>query len=81
MVRLASSGLTTPPCGVPLRLLLPPLMRRFPAPSRSSTGEVSHSLMNRSTFASTMRRATLCMSSACGIVSKYFDKSASTTSA
>src|ERR1700693_1550341 len=29
---LASSGLTTPPCGVPRALLLPPPMRRVPCP-------------------------------------------------
>ena len=38
MYRLASIGLTTPPCGVPRVFSLPPLMRRFPSPSRSSTG-------------------------------------------
>src|SRR5437899_1516330 len=42
---LASSGLATPPCGVPHALLLPPLMRRFPSPSRSSIGAFSHSLI------------------------------------
>src|SRR5438477_159789 len=31
---LASSGLATPPCGVPHLPLLPPVMRRFPPPSR-----------------------------------------------
>jgi hypothetical protein len=75
-----SSGLTTPPCGVPRLLFLPPLMRRFPLPSRSSTGVRSHSLISHSTCLSTMRRATDLRRSECGIVSKYYDKSASTTS-
>ena len=48
----------TPPCGVPRVLPLPPVMRRFPSPSRSSTGAFSHSLISRSTCRSTMRRAT-----------------------
>src|SRR5262249_23160001 len=55
---LASNGLATPPCGVPRALLLPPLMRRFPSPSCSSIGALSHSLISRSTWPSTMRRAT-----------------------
>src|SRR5271165_4250178 len=80
MQRLASNGLITTPCGVPRRLLLPPLMRRRPAPSRSSTGTLSHSLINRSTFRSTIRRAADSRRSGCGIMSKYFDRSASTTS-
>lgn len=75
-----SSGLATPPCGVPHVLLLPPLMCRFPSPSRSSIGAFSHSLISRNTWRSTMRRATDLRRSECGIVSKYFDKSASTTS-
>src|SRR4051794_7168731 len=54
-------------------------MRRFPSPSRSSTGARSHSLMSHSTCRSTTRRATAFSSSACGIASKYFDRSASTT--
>ena len=58
MYRLASSGLTTPPCGVPRLLPLPPVMRRVPSPSRSSTGALSHSLISCSTWRSTMRRAT-----------------------
>jgi hypothetical protein len=37
---LVSSGLTTPPCGVPRALLLPPPMRRVPSPSsRYSIGD------------------------------------------
>ena len=63
MYRLASSGLITPPCGVPCRLPLPPVMRRVPSASRSSTGALSHSLISRSTCRSTMRRATDCISS------------------
>src|SRR5215813_602583 len=71
---LASNGLATPPCGVPRALLLPPLMRRFPSPSCSSIGALSHSLISRSTWPSTMRRATDLMSSLCGIESKYLDR-------
>src|SRR3954464_8491391 len=63
-------GLTTPPCGVPRVLPLPPLMRRVPLLSRSSTGALSHSLISHSTCRSTIRRATDCISSRCGIVSK-----------
>src|SRR5450631_4500631 len=50
-------------------------MRRLPSPSRSSTGARSHSLISHSTCRSTIRRATDLRRSACGIVSKYFDKS------
>src|SRR6202048_1087517 len=67
---LASNGLATPPCGVPRALLLPPLMRRFPSPSRSSIGAFSHSLISRSTAPSAIRRATDFINSLCGIVSK-----------
>src|SRR5438876_9869276 len=76
---LASNGLATPPCGVPRVLLLPPLMRRVPSPSCSSIGAFSHSLINRSTCRSTIRRATDLRSSQCGIESKYLDRSASTS--
>src|SRR5450759_5012521 len=69
---LASSGLATPPCGVPRVFPLPPLMRRVPSASRSSIGALSHILMRRRTFRSTTRRATDFISSECGIVSKYF---------
>src|SRR5436853_6761669 len=67
---LASNGLATPPCGVPLVLLLPPTMRRVPSPSFSSIGAFSHSLMSRSTCRSTILRATDLMRSQCGIESK-----------
>src|SRR6185312_1384815 len=76
----ASNGLATPPCGVPRLLPLPPLMRRLPSSSRASTGACSHSLISHSTCRSTIRRATDLSRSACGIVSKYFDRSASITS-
>jgi len=56
-------------------------MRRVPSASRPSIGALSHILMRRRTFRSTTRRATDFISSECGIVSKYLDKSASTTSA
>src|SRR5437667_89941 len=39
---LARSGLMTPPCGVPVWLRFPPLIRRFPFSSRSSTATFSH---------------------------------------
>src|SRR6266487_3232208 len=38
---LARSGLMTPPCGVPVWLRFPPLIRRFPFSSRSSTATIS----------------------------------------
>src|SRR4026207_2298717 len=38
MYRFASSGLITPPCGVPRVFCLPPVIRRFPLSSFSSTG-------------------------------------------
>src|SRR5262249_18110824 len=64
---LASSGLATPPWGVPRVLLLPPPMRRVPSlSSRSSIGAFSHSLISRNTPRSTMRRATDFRSSSCG---------------
>src|ERR1035438_6845640 len=78
MYRLASAGLITPPCGVPRSLSLPPVNRRFPFPSRSSTGTFNHILIRCSMYRSTILRATHCSSSECGMVSKYFDKSAST---
>src|ERR1700720_4455639 len=71
---LASNGLTTPPWGVPQVLLLPPLTRRVPSLSRSSTGAFSHSLISHSTCRSTMRRATDLRRSECGIVSKELIK-------
>src|SRR5215831_8618188 len=73
-------GAATPPCGVPRLLCLPPVSRRLPSPSRSSTGALSHSLISHSTCRSTTRRATVLRRSECGMLSKYFDKSASTTS-
>src|ERR1700688_2011704 len=44
---LASSGLATPPCGVPRVFPLPPLMRRVPSASRSSIGALSHILIGQ----------------------------------
>src|ERR1017187_3794964 len=70
----------TPPCGVPQVLFFPPLTRGLPFPSRSSTGTFNHILIRCSMSRSTIRRATHCINSRCGIVSKYLDKSASTTS-
>src|SRR4051794_32234295 len=54
--------------------------RYLPFSSSSWTGTASHILIKCSTFRSTIRRATHCISSQCGIVSKYLDRSASTTS-
>src|SRR2546429_6884304 len=68
---LASNGLATPPCGVPRALLLPPLMRRFPSPSRFSIGAFSHSLISRSTAPSAIRRATDFINSLCGIIAIF----------
>ena len=64
----------------PAVVILPSVNRRFPFSSRSSTGACSHILIRRSTSRSTIRRATHCRSSQCGMVSKYLDRSASTTS-
>src|SRR6516164_9417344 len=64
---LASSGLATPPCGVPRLFLLPPTICRFPSPSRSSIGAFSHSLISRSTAPSATRRATDLSRSSCRI--------------
>ena len=59
----------------------PPLTPAIPAARRSpTTGAFSHCLMSRSIWPSLTRRATLVISAECGIVSKYFDRSASTTS-
>src|SRR5215472_19155014 len=69
MYTLASIGLATPPCGVPQWRSFPPVNRRFPFSSRSSTGACSHILIRRSTSRSTIRRATHCRSSQCGISS------------
>ena len=77
---LASKGSHDGALAVPGALLLPPLMPRFPFSSRSSTGAFSHSLMSHSTCRSTIRSTTNLRTSECGIVSKYSDRSASTTS-
>ena len=61
-------------------LAFPPSMRFPPSLPVVSTGALSHCLINRSIFASTMRRAIELMSSGCGMVSKYLLRSASTTS-
>src|SRR4051812_26465452 len=80
MYRFAIIGETTPPCGTPQELCLPPVNRRVPFVSVSSTGVLSQSLIRRRTSRSTIRAATDFRRSPCGIVSKYFDRSASTTS-
>ena len=76
----ASSGEITPPCGVPCFERLPPVYLGRPCSSFSSTGTFSHILIRCSTFRSATRLAMLVISSACGIVSKYLERSASTTS-
>jgi len=68
MYRLASNGLMTRPCGVPFPLL--PVCFQFPFSSRSATGDSSHIFTRCNTRRSTIRRATHCISSACGMVSK-----------
>jgi len=77
-VELASRGLATPPCGVP-RLLpdLPSFAASLahPAP-RPGLQPHLHQMQH---LPSTMRRATHDISSRCGMLSKYLDKSASTT--
>src|ERR1035438_3992411 len=80
MYRFASPGLTHLPCGAPLSSSLPPVTRLFPCSSRSSTGTFSHPWIRCSICRSTILRVTHCISAECGIVSKYFDKSASTIS-
>ena len=42
-------GVSTPPCGEPQVLCLPPLMRRRPSGLVSSTGDLSQSLIRRRT--------------------------------
>src|SRR5262249_24891395 len=66
----ANSGEATPPCGVPRVAFFPPLCRRFPRSSVSSTGAFNHILLRCSMLPSLTRRATLVSSSECGIVSK-----------
>src|SRR3990172_9330599 len=76
----ANSGEITPPCGVPHFERFPPLYRGRPCSSLSSTGTFSHILTRCSIAASATLRARQVINSACGIVSKYFERSASTTS-
>src|SRR5713101_4759288 len=64
----ANSGDATPPCGVPRVAFFPPLIRRCPRSSVSSTGAFSHILMRCSIFPSLTRRATHRRSAECGIV-------------
>src|SRR3972149_6406698 len=75
----ANSGEITPPCGVPHFERFPPLYRGRPCSSLSSTGTFSHILTRCSIAASATLRARQVINSACGIVSKYFERSASTT--
>ena len=70
----------TPPCGVPRRARRPLVRTNCPPSSCSDTGALSHALINARTFRSAIRRATDCIREQCGMVSKYLDKSASTTS-
>src|SRR5437667_9759437 len=64
----ANSGDATPPCGVPRVAFFPPLHRRCPRSSVSSTGAFSHILTRCSIFPSLIRRATHVISAECGIV-------------
>src|SRR5713101_8076317 len=64
----ASNGDATPPCGVPRVAFLPPLIRRFPPASVSSTGAFNHILRRCSIFPSLTRRATHAISAEWGIV-------------
>ena len=73
-------ALHNPPCGVPLRLAFPPLTILFtPLSSSPITGALSHRLIRCKIPPSTMRSATTAISLACGMLSKYFDRSASMT--
>src|SRR5262249_32249997 len=65
---VAISGEITPPCGVPRVAFFPPLIRRCPRSSVSSTGALSHILIRCSIFPSLMRRATHVISAEWGIV-------------
>ena len=67
----------TPPCGVPCRLGVTFL---FPSLLSSTMGARSQPLLNDRMLPSLTRRATSLSNSRCGIVSKNFDKSASSTS-
>jgi hypothetical protein len=60
--------------------LLPATHPSSPRSSVSSTGVFSHSFIKCSILPSLRRRATHCINSACGILSKYRDRSASTMS-
>ena len=71
--------------GAPLRaahplVLVPGRPMAVPLPSVSSTGASSHILISRRTRPSLIRRDTDFINSAWGMLSKYPDKSASTTS-
>ncbi len=79
-VILCVRGVTTPPCGVPWRLACPPPTVFFtPRSSSPMIGALSHCLMRCNIPPSTMRSATTAISLACGMLSKYFDRSASMT--
>ena len=70
MYRFASRGLITPPCGVPQWRFLPARQPTFPVLIPLLNRHLSHFLIRRSTSRSTIRRATHCISSQCGMVSK-----------
>src|SRR5206468_7399613 len=67
-VTFCVQGVATPPCGVPRVAFFPPLHRRCPRSSVSSTGAFSHILTRCSIFPSLIRRATHVISAECGIV-------------
>ena len=60
--------------------LLLTLIFSLPASFSSTTGALSHALISASTAPSLIRLATSLINSLCGMLSKYFDKSASITS-
>src|SRR5262249_40012719 len=68
-VDVGEQGACNTTLGVPRLFLLPPTMRRFPLPSRSSIGAFNHSLISRSTEPSATRRATDLNRSSCGTTS------------
>src|ERR1035441_2085436 len=69
-----------PPFPVFIPLLDRHLQQNQDQRTQHTTGTFNHILIRCSICRSTILRATHCRSSECGIVSKYFDKSASTTS-
>ncbi len=81
MYRFDSKGEMGAPCGTPRFSSFARVVRVRPIrPLSSSTGATSHCLSSASMCRSLTRRATDFISGACGMLSKYPDRSASTTS-